>query len=165
MPNDVIAQLPLELAQYKKQHGKLPEGAELEPNYFCTWNNRYFVHTRATLPLKDFNGGVGFGLWVEISKNDFDTYLAAEDDETAYKNFKAEGTLANEWPGFEHILGVKVTVRTVFADEKIYITDVHIDGMRDPLFHVALLAQSGDSEKKAMIQELVSAYVADNVPG
>jgi hypothetical protein len=155
--NDIVADLPTELAVLKKITGTLPSDVEFEPGYYCKWNNRYCIHTRVTLPLKAVNDGVGFGLWVEISKEDFEKYLEAENDDTKYVNIHIRGTLANEWPGFENMEGVPVTVRAISKDEKVYITEVHMDKPRDPIFEAVLLTQRDDDKGKEHIRKLVGA--------
>jgi hypothetical protein len=158
---DIVAQLPEELAIFEKINGHLPDDVNIKPGFICTWNGRYFIHSRATLPLKDIHEGIGFGLWVEVSKTDFDVYLEAENDDSSYEKFKVKGTLANSWPGFENILGITVTVRTISLNEKVYITEVHMDKPRDPLFEVALLAQKDDLKMKKRIKDLVYAYLGE----
>jgi hypothetical protein len=156
---DLVAQLPGDLNIYKQENGSLPSDVKIEPGFTCIWQDRYFIHTRATLPLKDIHDGIGFGLWVEISKEDFDRYLGANENDEDYLKFKTEGTLANEWPGFEDILGIPVVVRAIRADQKVYITEVKIDRPRDPLFEVSLLAQKDDVKIKEQIKNLIEAYM------
>jgi len=157
---DIVAQLPDEIARYKKVNGKLPDDLDYEPGFFCVWNKeRFFIHTRATLPIRDIENGVGFGLWVEVSKQDFNKYAEAQKDDEKYKQFQAEGTLANEWPGFENIFGVKVLLKTVRVNEKVYIREVFLDKPRDPLFEVALLTSSQNKKGKQMIKKLVTTYL------
>lgn len=165
MSQDFVAQLPDELAVIEKTEGKLPENVEFASHYYCRWGDRYFIHTRATLPLRDFDEGVGFGLWVEIAKEDFDAYLAAENDDESYSRFKVNGTLANEWPGFLDMMGADVVVRTVRVDEKVYITEVLGTEARDPLFDYAMSLPSGDPAAREKIMELVTAYVEDGSIG
>jgi hypothetical protein len=159
MNKDIVAQLPDELAVVEKEKGQLPDNVKIEPGYACLWNDRYFIHTRATLPLKDIDGGIGFGLWVEVSKETFSQYMTTGDNEPAYKDFKTNGTLANNWPGFENTLGIEVTVRTIRTNEKVYITEVHIDKPRDPLFEVALSMQHDDIQMKEKVSNLISSYL------
>lgn len=161
MNQDIVADLPDELAVYKHEHGKLPEGVDFEPGYICQWQDKYFVHARATLPLKDTKNGVGFGLWVQIPKADYEKYLRAEKDDVLYKSFRAEGTLANNWPGFLDTYGLPVVVKTVFVDQKIYIWEVKLDRRVDPLFEVSLLSQKHDERMKEQIRKLAVAYLQD----
>jgi hypothetical protein len=158
---DIVAELPEEIAQYKYEHGNLPENLEFEPGFICVWDNRYFIHTRETLPLLDIEEGIGFGLWVEVTKSEYERYLVAGVDDTAYMKFKTDGILANQWPGFQNILGVPVVVRAIKPDEKVYIIEVKLDKQRDPLFEVALLAQKNDFETKEKIRNLVKAYLPE----
>lgn len=112
------------------------------------WNDRYFIHTRSTLPLKDIGNGIRFGLWVEVSKENFSQYIATGNNETVYKNFNITGTLANNWPGFENTLGIKATVGTVRTNEKISITEIRNDKPRDPLFEAVLFMHHNDIQMK-----------------
>lgn len=156
---DFVADLPDELAEYSKRNGQLPDDVDFEPGFYCVWNEHYFIHARATLPLKDIDEGIGFGLWVEIDKEDFAKYAQANTDDDIYKSFKTAGTLANEWPGFEGMFGVPVVVRTIKADEKVYITEVKLDKPRDVLFEVAMNMQKDDSETKKSVENLVKSYL------
>lgn len=163
---DAVAQYPDEIAGLYKKHGRLPDGVKLEKGYCCNWNNKkFFIHTRATLPLKDFREGLGFGLWVEVNKKDFDKYLAAENDDRKYLQFKAFGKLANNWPGFENTSGLKVKIKTVGKDEKAYISEVLIDRPTDPIFKIALDMQKEDVNLKQKISKLVQAWMHDFGPG
>lgn len=157
-PMDVIASIPDEIKNYKDKTGEYPNDIKVEKGYYCIWNDRYFIHTRAVLPLKDFENGVGYGLWVEVKKDDFDKYLEAEKDAEKYKNFQVEGTLANIWPGFENIFGIKVKIKTVNVEEKVYISEVYLDKPRDPAFEVALNTQVGDKEGVESIRKLAYSY-------
>jgi len=157
---DIIADLPDELAEYKRLNSQLPEDVDFEPGFYCIWDRkRFFIHTRATLPLRDIEEGIGFGLWVEISRDDFDRYAKANIDDNLYKSFETEGILANEWPGFEGMRGVPVTVRTIKVNEKVYISRVNLDRPRDVLFEVALNMQKGDLETKQKLENLVKSYL------
>lgn len=156
---DIVADLPDELDAYKKTHGQLPNDLDFEPGFYCVWEGRrFFIHARATLPLKDIKGG--FGLWVELSEEDFSKYAQANADDEIYKTFKTEGLLANEWPGFEGMIGTIVVVRTIEVKEKVYITEVKLDKPRDLLFEAALNMQNNDSETKQKLKNLVKSYSA-----
>lgn len=161
---DIVADYPQEIALYAQEQGALPEDLDFEPGYYCRWQGRTFIHTRATLPLHAIDDGVGFGLWVEIDPSEFERYLAAQQDDALYKQFKTEGLLANSWPGFMDTFNLPVTVRTVRVEEKIYITEVHLDRMRDVLFEVALTAQQADTALREQILNLVQAWM-DEVNG
>ena len=159
---DAVAQLPEDIARYQHLHKKLPDGVKLEPGFTCVWNDRYFIHTRAVLPLLDLENGIGFGLWVEVAKEDFDRYSEAVDDDEKYKIFRTDGMLANEWPGFEGAYGLKVVVRTIKMDQKVYITEVLPDHPIDPLLQVSFLAQKGDEKTKESIRNVVVTWMGSN---
>lgn len=158
---DIVADYPQEIAAYAQEYGSVPSDMEFEPGYYCRWQGRCFIHTRATLPLHAIDDGVGFGLWVEIEPSEFDRYLAAQQNDEEYKTFKTEGLLANSWPGFMDAFGLPVTVRTIRVDEKVYITEVHLDRMRDVLFEVALTAQQADTAMREQIMNLVQAWMSE----
>ena len=98
MKQDIVVQLPTEVASYKKTYGKLPDDLKLEPGSICKYGDKYFVHARATLPLKAIEDGVGFGLWVEVDKDSFVKYYKALDNDNLYKVFKAKGRFKDLWP-------------------------------------------------------------------
>lgn len=156
---DIVAQLPDVLVRYKKEHGTLPLDAKIEEKFSCIWQNKYYIHTRVTLPLLAIDQGIGFGLWVELSQADFEKYLAVVDDDAQYKDFQAQGKLANEWPGFEETLGISVKVRPIRLDEKIYITEVLSDHTLDPILQVALLAQKDDTKIIENVRKVVMAWM------
>jgi hypothetical protein len=156
---DIVADFPDELAEYKKIHTQLPNEIDFEPGFYCVWNKRYFIHTRATLPLKDIEEGVGFGLWVELNKEDFLRYAKANADDELYKTFKTNGNLANEWPGFQGMLGTPVVVRTVKVNDKVYITEVNLDKPRDILFEAVMNMQKEDIEAKQKLDDLVKRFL------
>ncbi len=158
---DIVADYPQEIAAYAQEFGALPADLEFEPGYYCRWQGRAYIHTRATLPLHAIDDGVGFGLWVEIEPSELDRYLEAQQNDELYKQFKTEGLLANSWPGFMDAYGLPVTVRTIRVDEKVYITEVHLDRMRDVLFEVALTAQQADAAMREQILNLVQAWMSE----
>ncbi|MCX6706327.1 MAG: DUF2199 domain-containing protein [Candidatus Woesebacteria bacterium] len=165
-PRDAVAQYPDEIAELYKEQGHLPDGVKLEEGYYCNWDNkRFFIHARATLPLKDVHEGIGFGLWVEVSKEDFDKYLGAENDDSKYLQFEASGKLANNWPGFENTLGLKARIKAINKDEKVYIWEVLIDKPTDPIFEIALKMQRENVDLRQRILKLVQAWMHDFGPG
>jgi hypothetical protein len=157
---DAVAYLPYELARIEQETGKLPDEVKLEPGFFCKWGERGFIHARAVLPLNAIEKGIGFGLWVEVSLDDLKTYLDAESDED-YMKFVVEGKLANQWPGFQNMLGVRVKLRAINPNEKVYIREVYSDITRDALFEVAVRTAADDERGIENIKSLVTAYMAD----
>jgi len=158
---DVSLEYPDEIIDFEFYNGHYPEDMDYEPEVYCVWQGRCFIHARATLPIKETEHGIGFGLWVELSPEDFEHYTQALEDDKAYETFTTTGTLASEWPGFEGILGSEVTVKTLHMNEKVYITDVQIEKTDDPLFYTALHASAEDAETKKQVKDLVNAYLAD----
>lgn len=154
---DVVAQNPDEFAKFTIKQN--------EPGYIQVASyegkDHYFIHARATLPLKDFHDGIGFALWVEVSKESFGGYLETENNDEKYLKFEADGTLANNWPGFENTFGLKVKLKTINASEKVYIWDVFVNNTTDPLFRIALQMQKHQEDLKNQVKHLVEAYMKD----
>lgn len=156
---DFVADLPDVVAELRGVSGRLPSDVTLEPETACVWKERRFVHARVTLPLADHEGGVGFGLWVELDAADYARFLSACEDDARYAAFTAPGTLANEWPGFEGLRGVRVRMRTVRVDDKPYVTEVLLDAGRDPAFEAALRISPGDQAGKKRLRERVRSWM------
>lgn len=158
--HDIVANYPKEISDYQHVNGKLPEEFDYERGVFCVWNKkRFFIHVRAVLPLKALENGVGFGLWVEITKKDFSKYAESLENDGLYRNIKIEGKLANEWPGFESMFGSRVTARCVKLEDKLYITEVH--DVNDVTFEIAIRTPAEDADGIEKIRNLVEAYVSD----
>lgn len=160
---DIVADYPDELMAYKAEHGELPAGLEYERSVYCVWDKRTFIHTRATLPLTAIDEGAGFGLWVEIEPAEFERYGKAVNDDELYRTFETTGFLANAWPGFYQTYGLPVKVKTLRVDEKVYITDLTLDRVRDVLFETALFAAKSDPDMKEDILVLVNHWLGEGV--
>lgn len=157
---DLVAQYPKDISDYLRINGKLPEDFSMSnTGSRCMWGKRYFVQARAVLPLKAFDNGVGFRLWVEVTKEDDEKLMEAVKSYEAYMQFVCEGALANEWAGFEKMKGAKVRIRPVRKEEKLYITEVL--EMKDPLFEVAAMTAADDEKGIKKIEDLVTAYAND----
>ena len=161
---DVSAVYPDSIAEMISLTGNPPTEMLFEPGFICAYEDHYWIHARATLPLLAIENGVGFGLWVEVTKADIKRYQAATENDNLYQSFITQGKLANQWPGFENIKGAQVTVRTVHLNEKVYITEVSADYRDDPLFEVALNTQVNDEAGISRIRDLVMAYMQDFHP-
>jgi len=158
--HDIVANYPKEISDYQRVNGKLPEDLDYERGVFCVWGKaRFFIHVRAVLPLKALENGVGFGLWVELAKEDFNRYVDALKSDDLYRNIKIEGELANEWPGFENMLGSRVLARCVKLEDKLYITEIH--DVNDVTFEIAMRTDTNDTDGIERIKNLVAAYVDD----
>ncbi len=157
---DIVAKYPKDISDYYRINSKFPDNFRIDEGFVCALSGeRYFIHTRAVLPLKALESGVGFGLWVEVSRDDFMRYVNIGDNDELYKDFKCDGVLANEWPGFEKMKGSRVVVKTILASDKVYISEV-LD-IKDPLFQDAILTQVDNQQKIEEIFNLVKAYVND----
>ena len=160
MKQDLVAKYPKDISDFLRINGHLPENFNIEEGFVCgIKGQRYFIHTRAVLPLKAYDNGVGFGLWVEVDREDFFRYTDSINDDDKYMSFTCVGRLANEWPGFVEMKNVEVIVKTISKDEKVYITEVK--EIKDPLFAVAISTNESDEEKIKQIEELVVAYSKD----
>ncbi len=162
--HDVVADLPDELAEVVLAQGGFPEGVQFEEGVYCVWDARTFVHARATLPLQAIDDGVGFGLWVEIEPEELQRYVEAVVDDEQYSQFSTEGLLANSWPGFLNTLGLPVKIETIRLSDKIYITEVQLDRLRDVLFETALLAENVADLEQIDIRGLITAWMGDAPP-
>ncbi len=134
--DDVIVDLPEALVRLAAESGSLPETLELEPGVLCAFDGRWFLYARATLPLRT-RDGVGFGLWVEVSPDDYARFLDATADDGSWSTFRARGTLATDWPGFENLLGAGVGVGPG-SDGELAILEVDVDREPDPVFRQAV---------------------------
>ncbi len=126
----LIAELPTEIAEYIENGGD-EDAFEIESDYVATLDHgehtHYFILCTATLPIEDFDSNLGFGLWVEVFKADFEKYVEAGDDDREYAKFTCTGTLANDWPLFEHTLGDEVQVKVLDAELKPHIIAITSD--------------------------------------
>lgn len=161
MKKDLSFEYPDAVLAYNKEHKFFPKDLHFEPGIYCAFDELYFIHTTATLPLTDIDDGIGFGLWVAVTEEDFIRYLSAIDDDTLYKEFITEGQLANEWPGFRNIKGAQVTVKTVRSDEKVFITAINKENLQDKLFATALIMQNDDTKTQEQVEDRIKAYLAD----
>ena len=85
----------------------------------------YFIRCVATLLVKDFNSDLEFGLWVELTREDFFKYKDALDNDEKYTAFEAHGYHMNTWSGFPGTLGDDVTIKVVNLNEKPFIVDIN----------------------------------------
>ena len=158
---DFVAQLPDPILQIERLGGK--EGVDflVEKGFIAEIPGReFFIHARAMLPLKDLEHGVGFGLWVRVTKDDFNLYTRAVENDKLYRDFVAVGNLANTWPGFLDSYDDRVRVRTVRLSQKVYITE-YLSEPKDVLMRRSLLASPEDTDTKDHIRELAMTYLID----
>lgn len=154
--DDVIVDLPDALVRIAAESGSLPDSLELEPGVLCAFDGRWFLYARGTLPLRT-RDGVGFGLWVEVSKDDYARFLAADD--AAWGSFRATGALATDWPGFENVLGAAVTLGPG-ADGELAILEVEVEREPDPVFQQAASGRLCDVTD--MVRGLVRAWLDEH---
>ncbi len=92
---------------------------------FCTLGQaRYFVRGVLPLPVQSSEDEFCWGVWVEISLDHHDHYLAAFEEE-APDMFSFPGAVANDVPGYGGTMGLTVEVRLRKATERpaVYVTD------------------------------------------
>jgi len=158
---DIVAQLPDQIIQILRLGGSFGKDFTFKKGYIAVIpDQHYFIHTRAMLPLKDTVKGVGFGLWVKVSKEDFDLYMRAEKDDELYRSFHVVGNLANTWPGFPGTYDDRVRVRVIQIDQKPYITQ-YLSEPTDIAMKMALLASSEDSDTKGRLREMAFSYLVE----
>lgn len=156
---DVVAQYPEEVRAFKHIHKELPADMNYAEKEACTWENRFYIHTRVTLPLTDIENGLGFGLWVELSKENFKLwYEANTSDDAAYMSLRLPGKLASLWPGFLDTYGLEVIVGAVSVDEKLYIVDVPEDQKMDLTLQASLI-RPVSPESIEQQKELVTTWM------
>jgi hypothetical protein len=80
----------------------------------CTLDeSRYFLRGHLTLPFTEADGEFGWGLWLEVSKDHHDVYVAQMAQKAEGEpciQYRLEGKIANSIPGYGRTLGVPVDV-------------------------------------------------------
>ena len=157
---DIVAQLPDPIVQLQRLGGTKNVDFFVEKGFIAKIpkDEGYFVHARAMLPLNDLKDGVGFGLWVQVSKDDFDLYLRSIENEELSDRFSCVGTLANTWPGFPETFGDHVKLKIVQGE--LYITE-YLSEPKDIQMRRSLLAQPDDQETKEFVRNLAMSYLVD----
>ncbi len=147
--DDIVCDLPDDLARYLREHEALPEDVTIDENFLCSWGDeRHFIHAYVSLPLvhQGQGQGVGFGLWVEVTSEDFARYLDALEDDDQYRNFRLEGVLANHWPGFAGALGLRVAAGTSEVGQKLQIHQVLTEPEQvDPMLYLFMNISPDDA--------------------
>lgn len=158
---DFVAQLPDQIIQLIRLGGKFGKDFSFEKEYIAmVFESEYFIHTRATLPLKDIEKGLGFGLWVRVSKQDFEFYLRAAKDQNLYRQVSIIGNLANTWPGFPGSFDGRVKVKVLYPNHKPYIIQ-YLSEPVDTSMKMALLASGEDSDTKGMLRQTVFEHLVE----
>jgi len=76
----------------------------------CQLGNRFFIRCLLTLPFNEQPDCYGWGVWVEVSEQDFHRYVELYDKDGSREPVVL-GTIANVMPGYPPTLGVPVTVQ------------------------------------------------------
>lgn len=72
---------------------------------------RWFVRGLLELPIADEDGYFGYGVWVEVSEQDFASLRELWDDEEGWRQGPFAGRLANEVVPHEGTLGLPLRLR------------------------------------------------------
>jgi hypothetical protein len=107
LPTDMAFKLPDEI--WKLEYLESYQRARYNPD-FCTLDSkRYFIRCVLPVPFTHTQGFFAWGVWVEVTKNYHDLYLAHfYEGSTLVPPF--EGLLANNLKGYRKSLGLKVIV-------------------------------------------------------
>lgn len=156
---DIVAQYPSLWLELQEADELDETENEFEEGFTARiGDDHFFIHARAVLPLKDLDTGIGFGLWVEVERQDYEKYLKVVDIDEEYKDYSAEGRLAQEWPGFPDTEGLKVRIRPARVEEKIYITEI-LEKPSDIALEMALQMSPDDEAQKDMVRKMIMAYL------
>jgi hypothetical protein len=73
--------------------------------------DRFFVRGLLELPIEGEDGYFGYGSWIEVSREDFDTLSELWDDDEGWRSGPFDGTLANELAPYFATVGLPVQIR------------------------------------------------------
>lgn len=96
---DVVWSLPPEERQVR---------AKVSPDLCVLDGERFFLRAIALVPVHDSREPFGWGLWAEVSREQFDRYVEAFNDDTTLADLSA--TIANSPPMLPPLEGHAVTV-------------------------------------------------------
>ena len=71
---------------------------------FCQLDERYFVRSVIPVPVTDRINDYCWGVWIELSKDDFFKAFDTWDDEDVSRIPKLKGKLANDLPEYDNTL-------------------------------------------------------------
>jgi hypothetical protein len=152
--SDIVAQYPNLILDLMDSHD---QSFEYEAGFTAkTDNGHFFIHCRAVLPLKDIDNGIGFGIWVEVDQSAYEKYVEVVDVDDKYKDFVADGFLAHDWPGFPETEGLKVKIRPIRVEEKVYITEV-LETPADIALEMAHQMSPDDTHQKELLLKMIQA--------
>jgi hypothetical protein len=85
---------------------------------FCTLDeSRYFIRGVLQLPFLEQDGSFGWGIWVEVSRENHDLYIRNfNEDASSLPRFS--GSIANSMPGYPQTLAVGVQVQLGKPDKR-----------------------------------------------
>lgn len=152
---DYVAQLPDPIVDYQKSGRKDKEIQVDKGVVAAIQGERYFIHCVATLPVQDFKSDLGFGLWVEVNRDDFFRYIKSQENDEDYLGFSCEGTLANPWPLFPSTYGNLVKIKVIDKEQKPFIVDV---GSSDVELSKYEKVGSLDSRQKEILRKRVKRF-------
>ncbi|NKF24112.1 DUF2199 domain-containing protein [Solimonas marina] len=76
----------------------------------CQLGDRFFIRCILKLPFNVRSGYYGWGVWVELSRDDFYRYVERYDQDGSHDPMVA-GSIANKIPGYSESLGLPVMVQ------------------------------------------------------
>jgi len=132
--HDYVAQTPQPILEYRESGGDEREVVVEKGFVAAIQEKKYFIHCAATLPIKEFESDLGFGLWVEVSRDDFFRYYKAQEDDNLYREFECKGILANDWPLFPGTCGDDVFIKVVSLHSKIRIVNIESSDVELPKY-------------------------------
>lgn len=83
---------------------------------------RYFVRSLVPLPLWD-GALFRYGVWLEVSRSDFDHIRRVWNDEPAYARLQFRATLANELEPGDRLRGTSVQAATRSFNDRPYVVN------------------------------------------
>lgn len=150
----IVASLPDLILEYQK-NGRDDEEIIIEDGYVSAINGKnYFIHIVATIPVKEYSSDLEFGLWVEVSREDFFKYVIAKEDKI-YANFEATAYLANDWPGFPNTCGDQVQIKVLDVKSKPQIINIQPSDIELAKY---IEAGSVDEKAKGLLEKRIELF-------
>jgi len=113
-PTDWGWTLPDEVWEIPEQ--KREEQAKFNTD-LCRWGERYFIRSMMPIPFLDREGYFGWGVWVEVDQNSFESYLNIYEKDGSNVP-RVPGALANQVPGYSDLKDCKVELQFGPSDKR-----------------------------------------------
>ncbi len=111
---DIAFPMPFDIAALSESDRK--ERAKTSPD-FCRLDDRFFIRCVATIPIRDSDETLRWGVWAEISVSLFQRYLEMYRDDATGEP-AARGMMANDLRGYPATRGHAVTIRFGTASDR-----------------------------------------------